>query len=363
MDKTTERALASELIDLNAQKSAYLKPKVSHADVRHYTDEARFNRELAAIFRRVPQVVAHSSQLPGEGAFMRCDIAGLPVLLTRDSSFTVHAFLNVCRHRGMRLVTDSSGCKRRFSCPYHAWTYSNQGELLAVPHEQQGFPDLDKSSLGLTRLSCHERHGWVWVSPVVGDTESLLPKVEVLGQEFDAIGMADHQIVHTDERIGRANWKIFVEGGLEAYHFRVAHRDTIGPYFLDNLSSYQRIGPNLRSILARKTLTTIDDVDKDAFRLRDHAQILYSVFPTTQLLVQDDHFAWIQIEPISVDSTRIRIHTLAPAARVRDADDLAHWARNHAITVDTLTEDFEIGEGIQEGLSSGANAALMFGRF
>ena len=69
------------------------------------------------------------------------------------------------------------------------------------------------------------------------------------------------------------------------------------------------------------------------------------------------------MEPLSATSTRIRLKSLAPKDRLNSDDDLAHWAKNHAITLETLSEDFEIGESIQSGLESGANEYLTFGRF
>ena len=82
-------------------------------------------------------------------------------------------------------------------------------------------------------------------------------------------------------------------------------------------------------------------------------------FPTTTLLVQADHLAWIQALPVSTDATEVRVATLVPAA---EADRREHWDRNHAITCATLDEDFALAESIQSGLRSGANAALQFGR-
>ena len=129
------------------------------------------------------------------------------------------------------------------------------------------------------------------------------------------------------------------------------------------MSSYERFGPHLRSILAKRSLTELSEQPVADWRLRDHSQVLYSIFPVNQLLVQADHFAWIQLEPLSASSTRIRLSTLAPADRLESDADLAHWAKNHAITRKTLAEDFVIGESIQSGLESGANEHLRFGRF
>ncbi len=363
MQRETEIELANEILSLHEQKSAYLVDAASSRPVEHYFDPDRFSLERDRILRATPQPLAHTSELPSAGSFLRRGLAGLPVLLTRDAEGEVHAFLNVCRHRGTRLVDDERGCKARFSCPYHAWTWSNRGELIGVPHEAQGFPDLDRGQLGLKRLGAVEKHGWIWVAGASADAPDIDRVLEGLADDFDWFGAADAEIVQTDVEIRPVNWKILVEGGIEAYHFRVAHRDTIAPYFFDNLSTYRSFGPHMRSVLAKRTLADLTDEPVETWRLRDHAQVLYSIFPTNQFLVQSDHFAWIQSEPLSANSTRVRLSTLAPRDRLETEADRAHWAKNHAITTKTLAEDFDIGESIQSGLESGANDRLNFGRF
>ena len=363
MQRATEIELAEELLGLQAENSAYLVDEVADSPVDAYFDAGRFRRERDRIFRRTPQPVVHSSELPEPGSFLRRDFAGLPVLFTRDADGKAHAFLNVCRHRGTRLVDDDRGCRHRFSCPYHAWTFSNRGELIGVPHEAQGFPDLDRSAAGLKRLGSAERHGFVWAWASGDDAPDVDAFLEGIEDDFGDFDASDSRVVHTDEEVRELNWKILVEGGIEAYHFRVAHRDTIAPYFFDNLSTYRTFGPHMRSVLAKRSLTELKEQPVEAWRLRDHAQLLYSIFPTNLFLVQADHIAWIQIEPLSATSTRIRLSTLAPQDRLDSDADLEHWAKNHAITTTTLGEDFDIGESIQAGLESGANERLRFGRF
>ena len=271
--------------------------------------------------------------------------------------------MNVCRHRGTRLVDAHQGCRHRFACPYHAWTWNSRGELVNIPHEQQGFPDVDRSDLGLRRLGCREAHGWVWVQADSDEAPDVDASLAGLAEDFAWFESADHQVLHTNENVCAANWKLLVEGGIEAYHFRVTHRKTIAPYFFDNLSSYVSFGPHMRSVLAKRSLAELREQPVESWRLRDHAQVLFSIFPTTQLLVQADHFAWVQLEPLTASSTRIRLATLVPKDRVESEADLAHWAKNHEITLRTLTEDFDIAERIQSGLESGANEHLTFGRF
>ena len=363
MRREIEIALLKELIALRDKKEAFLDDTIAHSSVERYTDIERFELERTMLFTQFVQPVAHSSELPSANSFLRREFAGLPLLFTRDKAGTAHVFLNVCRHRGTRLVDEHQGCQQRFSCPYHAWTWNNSGELIGIPGQAQGFPSLNRNEMSLKRLGSAEHHGWIWVNPNGQSLPDSDHELGTLTEDFHWIFSEKHTLLHQYERICNANWKILVEGGLEAYHFRVAHSNTIGPYFYDNLSTYQTHGHHIRSILPKRSMDTLSTVPENKWKIRDHAQILYTLFPTSILLVQSDHVSWIYFEPISVDTTIARISTLVPDTRAELADDLTHWERNHKITVDTLNEDFDLAESIQSGLLSGANQYLTFGRF
>ena len=364
MDRETELTLIDEVLGLKASNAAFCAANVSKSPVAHYTSTERFAAERQKVFLTAPYAIAHATELPTTGSFLSQDIAGQPVLVTRDKAGDVHAFLNVCRHRGTRLTEEPAGCKNRFSCPYHAWTYANTGELIAAPHFDQGFEGEDKQNLGLTRLPCAERFGFVWVIPTPSQTMNFDSQFDGLAADLEALGLDDLTISGDSAQTRAANWKILVEGGIEAYHFKVAHRNTIGPYFEENLSTYRAFGPHLRSILPRNTITDLVGKPRDTWRLREHANILYTVFPSFQLLVQQDHSVWINMQPLAPDATHIRIVTLAPApAEGAEETNEDHWRRNHMITTTTLDEDFAIGESIQANAGSGANTHMLFGRF
>ncbi|MEM9300760.1 MAG: SRPBCC family protein [Pseudomonadota bacterium] len=361
MDRTTSIELLRELIDLKGSGSAFLDDKPTRSPADRYGD-LQFQRERERIFRRHPLVAAHASELAEPNSFLTRSIADLPVLLTRDKTGQVRAFLNVCRHRGARLVHEERGCRSAFSCPYHAWTYRNTGQLRAIPHEKQGFPGIDKASRGLRELPVAERLGFIWIVGTPGADGRFDENFAALEDELAWLDLENHGIAATADLDCAANWKLLVEGGIEAYHFKVTHRNTIGPHFMDNLSSYRAFGRHLRSILPRESVAGLAEAPEAEWDIRTHANVLYSLFPNTQLLVMQDHIAWIWMTPVSAAQTRLRIATLAPASEI-NAGQAEHWERNQAITMTTLAEDFTIGESIQAGLSSGANEDLLFGRF
>ena len=360
MERETEIGLIEELLGLREAKSHYLDDKIEFNSVDQYQSEAIFQRERDQMFARLPAVAAHVSELPDPGDFVKREIAGRSILVTRDAQGEVNAFLNICRHRGTQLVDDESGCKHRFTCPYHAWSYANTGELVSVPHMDTGFPHLDKAQYSLKSLQCEERFGFVWVIATPDVSFDFDAYYAPIAAEAEGLDLANMAIAHEEKKVHNSNWKILVEGGIESYHFKVAHRKTIGPYFEDNLSSYQMLGDHMRSVLMRSSMHVLRDQPTDQWRLRDHANIIYTFFPTTQLLVQKDHVVWINSRPVSAGQTELRLATLAPKSRLAEE---AYWEKNHQITSTTLNEDFVIGESIQNGFASGANDVITFGRF
>ena len=360
MERETEIGLIEELLGLREAKSHYLDDEIEFNSVDQYQSEAIFQRERDHMFARLPAVAAHVSELPNAGDFVKREIAGRSILVTRDAQGEVRAFFNICRHRGTQLVDDESGCKHRFTCPYHAWSYANTGELVSVPHMDTGFPDLDKAQYSLKSLQCEERFGFIWVIATPDVSFDFDAYYAPIAAEAEGLDLANMAIAHEEKKIHNSNWKILVEGGIESYHFKVAHRKTIGPYFEDNLSSYQMLGDHMRSVLMRSSMHVLRDQPTDQWRLRDHANIIYTFFPTTQLLVQKDHVVWINSRPVSAGQTELRLATLAPKSRLGEE---AYWEKNHQITSTTLNEDFVIGESIQNGFASGANDVITFGRF
>ncbi|TXS92134.1 Rieske 2Fe-2S domain-containing protein [Parahaliea maris] len=363
MDKQTQVELLDELVQLHQSKSPFLDEHWVKVDSDRYTSGKVFDRERERIHRGLPQIAAHVSALAEPGAFVTVEVVGSPLLLTRDEQGDVRAFYNVCRHRGAQLVPEAAGCKHRFSCPYHAWTWNNAGDLIAVPHEKSGFPGLERAEHGLHSVPCEVHAGWIWVNLAEGaETVDVAAHLGEMAADMEAMQAQDHVVFDCVTLDIPANWKLLVEGGLEAYHFRVAHRNTIAPLFLDNLSSYRCFGPHMRSILPRATLPGIREQAASDWSLGEHANVLYTVFATAQFLVQEDHFIWIQSKPLDAGNTRLVLSTMVPV-EANTPERQAYWKKNHELTLVTLIEDFDLAEGIQRGFSSGVRQPLNFGRF
>src|ERR1700751_2509394 len=123
--------LTRRALKLARDKTTDLAPAQHRVDARDYTSVERHNRDRALLLAS-PQLVGYVSELADPGAYCTKTVMGRSILLTRTSSGLVKAFYNVCLHRQSQVVT-GCGHAKRFSCPYHAWTYDNTGRLVSVP--------------------------------------------------------------------------------------------------------------------------------------------------------------------------------------------------------------------------------------
>ena len=109
-------------------------------------------------------VVGPASSLAKPRDFLTHADSGTPLLVIRQEDGSVRGFLNVCRHRGVRVVDEPCGNQRTFSCPYHGWTYGADGALKGIPF-RQGFDEINRDERGLVGVSAIELGGLIWAMP------------------------------------------------------------------------------------------------------------------------------------------------------------------------------------------------------
>lgn len=235
---------AAELLRHTAEGSFPLAPEVMRLDAAEYTCPDRFALEKHRIFQRVPLVLAASCELPKPGNFKTLEVAGIPVLLVRGRSGEIHALLNSCTHRGAA-VASGCGSVARFTCPYHGWTFAQDGALLGIASAAD-FGAVDKAALAMKRFPVSERAGLIWA---ILDPDSRQNPADLLGGIDNLIagfGLAGWTHVETRMLHG-PNWKLTFDAHLEFYHVPVLHRDTFGPE-RSNRAYYFAQGPHQRVI-------------------------------------------------------------------------------------------------------------------
>lgn len=326
-----------------------------------YASPERLADELAGVFDRVPLVAAWSSELPAPGTYVARTVVGTPLLLVRQVDGSLRAFLNACRHRSVEVVAgEAAGCARRFTCPYHGWTYDDAGALVGLPG-RDAFDDLDPSQLGLVALPCAERHGLVLVGRRPGaalDAGAFLGRLDA---ELEAIGLGGFVAERRMSFEVGANWKLIVDGFLETYHVRYLHGASLRDIVHSDRSSYHRFGAHGRLAVLRKTYDPATHGGPED--LLAQVSMSYRLFPNTTITWFSDHFELWQIEPDLATPGRTGVH-MTLLVRPEERADTRKWDRNATISTSVITsEDFVAAASTQRTLDGGAApASFVYGR-
>ncbi|MBH1998780.1 MAG: Rieske 2Fe-2S domain-containing protein [Sphingomonadaceae bacterium] len=329
-----------------------------------YTDTGWFDREMSEIFLKLPLLAALTAEMPNPGDYKAMDLMGKPILITRRNDGSVTAMYNVCSHRGMILKPEGHGNAKRFSCPYHAWTFANDGKLIGVA-EPQKFGAICKEDHNLTTLPCAEAGGIIWVSL---DPNADMDIGKHLGGMLDDLNAYELDKWHFcgSRRIYGANWKIAYDGYLEGYHFAAAHPETIHPRTFSNIMSFTAYGPHLRvgypqvrikealGALPRETWGSHENEGYDFVR---------TIFPNVSVFFAPEITQVAQLIPgPTPDKNMTNLLFIRRQGPKDDADAAAiegmmDWLRD---VVDV--EDYGVGLQVQKGMESGARPNITFGR-
>jgi phenylpropionate dioxygenase-like ring-hydroxylating dioxygenase large terminal subunit len=187
-----------------------------------YSDAAVLRREQDAIFRRTWQYAGRLDQVAEPGDWFTTFAGTIPVVVTRDPSGSLNAFVNVCRHRG-HIVATGAGHRESLQCPYHAWTYGLDGVLRKAPRSERE-PDFDAEAFSLLPVQIESWGPLIFVNPD-RDAPALVDALGALPGHVEASGLDLERVRFRERREWEisADWKVAVENYLECYHCPVAH--------------------------------------------------------------------------------------------------------------------------------------------
>lgn len=186
-----------------------------------YTSAEVYEKDLALYWGLNWIWVGHASQLPDIGSYFVTEFGNESVIIVRDTDGQIKAHLNVCRHRGSRVCLQQAGKARSFVCPYHAWTYSLNGELRSG---RLMAPEFDRRQHGLKSVSLVDFQGLIFIclSDKPPPIEQALEKIAPLTEPFR---LDQLKVVHQASYPVPANWKLALENYLECYHCAPSHKE------------------------------------------------------------------------------------------------------------------------------------------
>ena len=356
-------AMAERTIAHNKAGTVHLTESVTTIPASNYFDPERWQREVDMIFKRVPLLLAMTAEIKEVNTYKVIDVVGMPVLISRGADGIARAFVNMCSHRGAQLVDPGVGTARRFACPYHNWTYNQEGDLVGV-FKQDDFGQLDTSCLGLTQLPIAERAGLIWVT--------LSPDSKL---DFDAFFAGYDEMLefcdfasmnHFGTRIlAGPNWKISFDGYVDFYHLPILHKNTFGPDMSPD-ALFHRVGPHQRVTGPRGNWAKLEGRPTSEWPESVLTGGVWSVFPHGSIAgFEIDGHKIYQVARVfpgaTADESVTYLDFISTAPKT---EEFIEAANKQILFLENVVrdEDYATGLKIQRTVKTGAKKVLHFGR-
>jgi glycine betaine catabolism A len=276
-----------------------------------YISPEVFAKEQERIFAHEWLCVGREESVTKSGDFFTVERAGESLIVTRDAGGSVHAFYNVCRHRGSRICSAASGhFQGSIQCPYHAWTYGLNGELK-VARNMAEVPSFDRNAYPLKEAAVALWEGFVFVN-LGGDVPFEAAFAPLIGRFARWNVGALHTAASITYELA-CNWKLVFLNYSECYHCPLVHPqlDKLSPSdsgrndladgpFLGGYSELRRHGTSLTTTgrSSRAPLGSVDGADLDRV-------YYYTIFPSLLLSLHPDYAMVHYMKPLAADRTEV----------------------------------------------------------
>ena len=322
-----------------------------------YFDPEFFEAEKKAFLRAAPQVVCHESEINEPGEWRSLDYLGESVIVIRGDDGETRAFSNVCRHRGSRLVDGTGGCAKVLTCPYHAWSYGRDGQLVGVPHRHE-YPDLQTEGLGLHPVPLENWHGFLFVTLEHGApsvTEMMAPyDAEVAPYRFEDLRVMGRVTL----RPRPLNWKTIADNYSDHLHIAVGHPG-LSRLFGRNyrIEAREHVDRMEGDLVAKESTNPSERAYQRYLPKADHLPpshrrkwLYYKLFPNVAFDIYPDQVDFMQFLPVSATETVIReiSYALPDERREMKAARYLNWRINRRVNA----EDTELITRVQLGMQS-----------
>ena len=310
-----------------------------------YFDPAIYDLDLKSVYRRNWQYIGPLSELSDPGDVMVGYAGDVPVVATRGDDGKLHAFVNVCRHRGYQVAEKNTKKCKRLVCRYHAWSYRLNGQLANAPGSDAE-DDFPVNQLGLLPVAIDQLGPWVFVNadpnakPILEFFPDMAAEAERIGMDLD---LARYKFVRECRHDVCSNWKLWYDNFVECYHCNNIHPSSFAAAFEADIN---KINTRYCSRFMATRYPPREGPSKTALRADNFRSL--SIFPGLVLLQHDDLMIATQMRPTGSESVCQTIHYF-----MEEGSDEATVEAWIALYEQTFIEDGDATAIQQKGLRTG----------
>ncbi|OZG72666.1 hypothetical protein BTA51_14145 [Hahella sp. CCB-MM4] len=309
-----------------------------------YHDPEVYQREMESLFLSEWIFVCSEQEIAAIGDYLAIEVAGEAIAVIRGQDSQLRALSNICRHRGTPLLDPGFGSiNKNIICPYHAWTYNDQGHLKAAPMKDASF-DTQKHCLPSFHLETWKGLVFINLAARPEPLSKRLLGIDRYLQLFDIDSFRHSN--NSSPEVWHGNWKLVMENAMESYHLFQVHKPTLetttptrDTYYIAGSSEWTLTGGKM--VDYRNTLVRM--FSRQYPEVYNHF-ILVSFPPSFVGILTYDSFDWIQVLPVSAVQSQIRSGGIS-----LNPDQNSHAK---AFTDAFFKEDREICERVQRGMHS-----------
>jgi choline monooxygenase len=315
-----------------------------------YFDTRIEQLERDSVFAGSWQVVGRADQVTQPGQFFTIDVNQEPLLVARGDDGKLRAFYNVCRHHAAAVVPEGAGCAKQFRCPYHGWTYGNDGALKGMV-EFEGVCNFDRQDNGLVPIRVDTWENFVFVNP----DGKAAPLQDFLGKVPSLVAplKLTEKLHYFDRRIYtlKCNWKVYVDNYLDGgYHVPHAHKglSSVVEYTKYTIENFER------SCLQSSPLDAMSAADSAIGATRRGNAFYLWIYPNFMINAYSGVMDTNLVLPLGVDQCAVIFDyyfaDISPAAAQHHQDSIK-------VSEKVQDEDMAICDSVQRGLASRAYVA------
>ncbi len=335
-----------------------------------YTNKEYTLIERKKLFEDKWTVIGAASSLPKAGDVKPFDLLGLPLLIVRNKKNKIKVFHNVCSHRGVKLVDKPGNIRNVIRCPYHSWSYTADGELVATPHIG-GMNKHQSSKFDKSKNNLKEIKSYVWLDLIIVNvSNNQIPfkeYIKPLDKRWSKFWISkDRELINHANDFGyfklkaKCNWKFAIENYCESYHL---------PWVHPGLNEYSKIDDHYHiqglpnrfagqgtknynpKFKGKEKFPSFPNWPKNKENIAEYV----ALFPNVMLGIHKDHYYAYWLEPIDHENTleHMEIYYVGKkAAKSKKFKSLRK--QNHKLWEGIQKEDVDIIQRMQIGRNSNA---------